>query len=56
MHECEFSCGNYVKEDEKYCKRCRQEIRQDFSEWLHQQFTREEIEVINLEFDGEEIA
>lgn len=56
MHECEFSCGRYISENEKYCKFCLQDLENDFSKWLHEKFVSEEIEALNIIFDGRELA
>lgn len=53
MHECEFSCGRYVTRDERFCKNCMMEIKEDFSKWLHKKFSEEEIEALNIIYDGE---
>lgn len=56
MHECEFECGRYVTKDERFCETCMQDIESDFSKWLHQKFSQEEIDAINVIFDGRELA
>lgn len=53
MHECELSCGNYIYEDEKYCEECMEYVKNKFKKILHENFDSEEIEVLNIVYDGE---
>jgi len=53
MKECELSCGNYIHEEEKYCKECMEYEKRKFQKMLHENFDKEEIEVLNIVYDGE---
>lgn len=33
MHECELSCGNYIREEEKYCKECMEYEKRNFKRY-----------------------
>ena len=51
--QCE--CGRYVDLDEDICDVCKNELKKRFSALLHDNFTEEEIEILNELYDGEEI-
>lgn len=51
--ECE--CGKRMLTDEKMCDVCKNDIKKRFSQILEENFTIEEIEILNELFDGEEI-
>lgn len=52
--ECE--CGRKIDIDEKMCDVCKNDLKKQFSTLLHDNFTDEEIEVINEIFEGEVIS
>lgn len=51
--QCE--CGRYIDLDENICDVCKNELKKRFSILLHDNFTKEEIEILNELYDGEEI-
>ena len=51
--ECE--CGRKIDEYEKMCDVCKNDLKKQFSTLLHDNFTTEEIEILNELYDGEEI-
>lgn len=48
-------CGRYIDLDENICEVCKNELKKRFSILLHDNFTEEEIEMLNDLYDGEEI-
>lgn len=51
--QCE--CGRYIDIDESICEVCKNELKKQFSSVLHDNFTEEEIEILNELYDGEEL-
>ena len=51
--QCE--CGRYIDIDEKMCEVCKNELKKQFSMLLHNNFTEEEIDMLNELYDGEEL-
>lgn len=51
--QCE--CGRYIDLDENICEICKNELKKRFSILLHDNFTEEEIDILNELYDGEEI-
>lgn len=51
VKECD--CGEYIEVDEKFCNKCKSDLKQQFSRLLHENFDEEEIEMLNELFDGE---
>lgn len=52
---CEF-CDKYVSLDEELCDKCKSDLRKQFSNVLHENFTEFEIEILNNLFDGEPLG
>lgn len=48
-------CGRYIDLDEDICEVCKSNLKKQFSRVLHDNFTEEEIELLNELFDGEEL-
>lgn len=50
-------CGKYevVKTHELCCKKCESEIKEEFQKMLNENFTKEEIKILNEIYDGEEL-
>ena len=48
-------CGRYIDLDENICEVCKNELKKRFSILLHDNFTEEEIDILNELYDGEEI-
>ena len=53
VKECD--CGEYMPTDEKFCDKCKCDLKKQFSTLLHEHFDEEEIEMLNELFDGEPI-
>lgn len=53
VKECD--CGEYMPADEKFCDKCKKQLKEQFSRLLHENFDEEEIEMLNVLFDGEEL-
>ena len=46
---------DYIDLDENICDVCKNELKRRFSTLLHDNFTEEEIDILNELYDGEEI-
>ena len=53
VEECD--CGDYMPVGEKFCDKCKSDLKKQFSRLLHENFDEEEIEMLNELFDGEEL-
>lgn len=52
---CEY-CDKYISLDEELCDKCKSNLKKQFSELLHANFTEFDIEILNDIFDGEELG
>lgn len=49
-------CGEFVcSEHEEYCNECKENVKARFSKFIENNFTKEERELLNELYDGEEI-
>lgn len=55
MKECKFSCGRYVKDDEKMCNVCKQVLKEDFIDTM-KKYNDLEIEQIDELLDGKYLS
>lgn len=53
VKKCE--CGRKIDEYETMCDVCKNDLKKQFSTLLHDNFTEEEIEILNELYDGEEL-
>lgn len=49
-------CGSYNHDyDEDYCDQCKKDVKRKFETFIEKEFTKEERELLNELYDGEEI-
>ena len=49
------TCDEYVKSGEDFCEECKVYFRRHFKNLMSETYTKEERELINLLFEGEEL-
>lgn len=55
LHDCEI-CGETCDEpNERFCNDCKSKVKERFSDFVNNNFTKEERECLNILYEGEEI-
>lgn len=50
-------CGSYLHDfDEDFCNDCKKDVQSRFKNIISQEFSEEEIELLNILYDGERIC